>query len=122
LSSIPVFSSEFRLEPFVADIGEAPLVAQSSEVARIVEAPLSELCGGPHIDAVPYQRKGRSWLSPVFVIEGLAVFGATAHCLLELLDLLAPLGGLDRPPLVAGRFDWPCLFRHGARAGEAMGR
>ena len=49
-----------------------------------------------------------------------AVFGATAHCLLELLDLLAPLCSLDRPPLAAGRFDWPSLFRHGARAREAM--
>jgi 8-oxo-dGTP pyrophosphatase MutT (NUDIX family) len=106
LSSMPLYTSDYRLVPFVASVPAAPMKPDPAEVAAVLRAPLAGILGWPRIDAIPYTLSGRSHLSPVFFLEGRSVYGATAHTLLELLEVLAPLFGAAVPPLVPGRLDW----------------
>lgn len=121
LSSIPLYTSDFRLEPFVAEVEDGPLRPSPGEVARVLRTPLAALLARPRIDAVPFHLPdGRDLLSPVFALEGTLVVGATAHALLELLEVVAPAFGRATPPLVPGRYGvsdvLPELFPDGGEA------
>lgn len=110
LSSIPLFTSDYRLEPWVAAVPDGPLRPSPGEVAEVLEQPLRELLERPALDAVPYTLDGQEHLSPVFYPGGHVLYGATAHALLELLVVVAPLFGLPLPPLVPGRLGWGDLM------------
>jgi hypothetical protein len=62
------------------------------------------------IDAIPFEGKDRTHMSPVFMVGEKPLFGATAHTLYELLSILAPLANRILPPMKAGRFQWPDLI------------
>lgn len=107
LSSIPLYTSDFRLEPFVAVIpSDALLVASPDEVARVLPLSLRETLAQPQITGIPWTHEGREHLSPVFALAGKLVYGGTAHALHELLTLVAKVSGTAMPPLVRGDVDW----------------
>ena len=106
LSSIPLFTSDFRLEPFVALVEQDVLLPEPGEVASVLTVGITEALSEPHIDAIPFTGWGRPMLSPVFDIGTNHLFGGTAHCFLELLQVLAPLMGQAVPPLRPGRYTW----------------
>lgn len=103
LSSMPVYTSDFRLEPFVAQVSGS-MVAEPGEVAEILTLGLDEVASWPRLDAIAYEWSGGTYLSPVFPIgEDAIVFGATAHTLHELM--LLALG--DRmPQMEGGTWTW----------------
>jgi len=106
LSSIPVYTSEHRLEPFVSTTGTANLRPAPDEVARVLRLNVAQILRLPHFDAIPWEEGHMKHLSPVFRIEDALVFGATAYVLYELLGLLAPLLDLPLPESRAGRLRW----------------
>lgn len=111
LSSIPLYTSDFRLEPFVAEIPTgAELVPFLDEVAEVVTLSFSDLLRQPAIQAIPWEAAGARHLAPVFGVQVAArdrlVFGGTAYALYEALEVLAPLFGRVAPPLVAGPYTW----------------
>ena len=106
ISSIPLFTSDFRLEPFVARIDQDTLTPEPGEVERILIVGIGATLSLPHIDAIPFSGWGTPMLSPVFDIGAHRLFGGTAHSFLELLQLLAPLMGRAVPPPRAGRYTW----------------
>lgn len=106
LSTMPLLTSDFRIVPFVAAVQDAGLRPQSAEVAALLRARVAEVLALPHLDAIPYTLGGQEHLSPVFFVEGHAVYGATAHTFLELLEVLAPLFGASVPRLQPGRLEW----------------
>ena len=106
MSSIPLFTSDFRLEPFVARIDQDTLIPEPGEVDRILVVGIGATLSLPHIDAIPFTGWGAPMLSPVFDIGAHRLFGGTAHSFLELLRLLAPLLGRTVPPLRPGRYTW----------------
>ncbi len=106
LSSMPLYTSDFRLESFVARVDPAVQIPDPAEVERVLPVHLLEVLSWPKIDAIPYDWNGRRSLSPVFVLDGDRMYGGTAHVFLELLQVLAPVAGLPMPPLVTGRFAW----------------
>lgn len=118
LSSIPLFTSDFRIEPWVAAVPDAPLRPSPDEVAEVIEQPLRALLEAPSVDAVPYTLDGQEHLSPVFFPGGHVLYGATAHALFELLEVAAPLFGLPVPPLVPGRLGWGDLMPRERRLPE----
>jgi 8-oxo-dGTP pyrophosphatase MutT (NUDIX family) len=111
LSSIPLYTSEFRLVPFVGAVPRQPLRAAPDEVERVLEIPVRPLLDRPHLEAIPWVHEGVTHLSPVFEHEDLLVYGGTAHVLHELLLVLAPLYGLSLPPLRPGRHTWQNILR-----------
>lgn len=125
LASMPVYTSDFRLEPFVVALDAAqPLQPDPGEVARVLRLDLAELLAAPAVEGLPVEHEGRSWLLPLFRVEGLAVFGATALTLWELVGVVAELAGTALPPLEPSELTWAELVEHKAAAalGPARGR
>ena len=110
LSSMPLYTSDYRLEPFVAQVDPHQQTLQLSEVVRVLPVDLLSVLTGPPIDAIAYAWRGEQHFSPVFVLEGHLMYGGTAHAFWELLEVLAPLLGRDPPERVTGRFDWEDLL------------
>lgn len=125
LSSIPLYTSDHRLEPFVGWCRGriADLVASPDEVAAIVVMSLRELLARDFVHGAPWERDGRRYLSPIFeahaheyrpprgepgtggTVEKL-VFGGTAYALYELMEVAARAVGTELPPLREGTYGW----------------
>lgn len=106
LSSIPLYTSDFRLEPYVAEVRDARLVPHPGEVERVLELSVAGLFDLPFIHGAPWEQEGQRTLSPIFEADGALVYGGTAYVLLELLTVLAPLLGRRVPELRAGKHTW----------------
>ncbi len=106
LSSVPLWTSEFRLVPVVAAVGDGPLSPDPGEVAAVLELELDALLARDRLDAIAWHFDGRTVLSPVIELDGGLVFGGTAHVLIELLRVLAEPLGRPPPRLVAGGWRW----------------
>jgi hypothetical protein len=111
LSSVPLYTSDYRLCPFVAAIAEAPFRPSPDEVAAVITVGVGELLARRRLDAIAWELGAMSGVTPVFEIEGQLVFGATAHTLYELLVLSAPLFDREPPPLTTGALAWEDVFR-----------
>ena len=98
LSSMPLYTSDYRLEPFVAwvDPSETP-IASPDEVAEILPISLLRIFERPFIHGVPFRFRGRESLSPLFQPQHFSqeiktdrwIFGGTAYVLYELLQILS---------------------------------
>lgn len=112
LSSIPLYTSDYRLEPFVAEVpADAELVADPAEVAAILRLSVRETLALPTLHGIPWEHEGTRYLSPIFELQDQLVFGGTAHALHELLQVLAPLLGAPLPPMKPGRYSWSDVLR-----------
>ncbi len=109
LSTVPVYTSAFRLVPFVAHIDPPPHLPNPAEVAREVPLRIAQVLALPTIDAIAFDMWEQTHLSPVFETGGRPLFGATAHSFFELLVVLAPLFGVPVPPRRTGRYAWDDL-------------
>jgi len=106
LSSVPLYTTDHRIEPFVAAVRSEELVANRDEVEAILRVPAAELLAHDQWHAIPWFHAGQEELSPVFPWQGHLIYGATAHTLYELLGVIATTIGAVVPPLVAGRYTW----------------
>ena len=111
LSSVPLYTSDYRLFPFVGQIDPEEIKPAPEEVASVHRLDLLEIFSRQHIDAVSYERDGLPRLSPVFLVDGRPLYGATAYVLYELLQLVSSLVDAPVPPRVTGRFTLSDLIR-----------
>src|SRR5262245_58728239 len=89
LSPIDILVSGFRLHPVVAATDQRPdLQPSDGEVARIVEPPLAHLMDPDRIAWRTLTREQGPLEFPVFLAEGVEIWGATAMVLAELLTLV----------------------------------
>ena len=106
LSSVPVYTSNYRIVPTVAEIPPGPLAPDPAEVARVLRFDLRHLIHTKYFDGIPWTLQGREWHSPVFESEGHIMYGATAHALHELLCVVAAGLGRTAPPWRTDRYAW----------------
>jgi 8-oxo-dGTP pyrophosphatase MutT (NUDIX family) len=106
LSSIPLYTSDYRITPVVCEINDDVMSPCASEVARVLTLNITQLFARPCIDAFEYDIGAGVKLSPVFEVEGETMFGATAYALLELLHILSRLAAVPVPPLRATGYKW----------------
>lgn len=106
LSSIPVYTSDHRLEPFVSTVGTSPLTPAPNEVARLLHLDVERVLRMSHLEGIPWEEGHMKHVSPVFRVGDALVFGATAYVLHELLALLAPLLALSLPETRPGALRW----------------
>lgn len=119
LSSMPVYTSEYRLEPFVAQIdADAVFTPDPGEVAAVLELDLTGLIRAGRIEAVDIARDGQVWRMPIFRPGGHVLFGATAITLMELIGVLADVMGAPMPDLVPGDLDFEDILQRKAGAGR----
>jgi len=114
LSNFPLYTSDYRLFPFVAEVNSSGSVVDPGEVASILEIPIMEMLGRPFFHAIPSHYQEREILCPTFEWESLVIFGGTAFVLLELLQVCAQIVDQPLPPLVSGKYQWSELL--GSRA------
>ena len=116
LCSMPVYTSDYRLVPFVASVADHPLTPDPGEVAEVITLCLTELIARP-LTGVAYHWRGVDYVSPVFEVgEGRVIFGATSHTLWELVQLAARAAGGEPPPLTAGTWEFRDLLGSAADA------
>jgi 8-oxo-dGTP pyrophosphatase MutT (NUDIX family) len=105
LASVPTATSLFTLNPVVAEVlpGGDPRPAPE-EVAELVTLPLEDFFTG----RLPYEAVDLGqYLSPIFHFEVGAMYGATAHVLLELLTLYGTVCDLKMPtPKLTASVPW----------------
>lgn len=97
LASTPLYTSDFRLEPFVAAVDPSEIRPDPREVERLIEVSLPRLLRLPHIEAIPFRIYGGVFMMPIFDVEGGVVYGGTAQLLYELLSYSALVLGLELP-------------------------
>jgi 8-oxo-dGTP pyrophosphatase MutT (NUDIX family) len=110
LSSIPLYTSDYRLEPFVAEVRDTVLRPHPGEVERVLEVPLAALLDVPFLHAAPWEQDGTTVLAPLFEVDGALVYGGTAYVLYELLIVVAPLMDRPVPPLRPGKHTWASIL------------
>ncbi len=118
LCSMPVFTSDYRLHPWVAEVRDAELVPQPGEVAEVIRFDLLALCEPGRVEGIRWSFDGQEGISPIFPgPSDTLVFGATAHSLHELLAVVAPIvTGAPLGPLRAGPLSWDDVTAWAARA------
>ena len=112
LSSIPLYTSDYRLFPFVAAVSAEGVVANPAEVAEIIWVSLASLLQRESIAGIPWELDGQSGMSPVFELGEHLLYGATAHTLYELLTVVGPVFGIQAPPLVKGPYTFAQVLAH----------
>lgn len=120
LSSLPVYTSDWRLEPFVVEVDASRgLVLQPDEVEELVQIDLVEVLHRGVIEAVGVPWQDTLVDLPIFRPGGHVTYGATSLAVTELLGVLAPRMGLAVPRLERGPLRWQELRDHKARAGRS---
>lgn len=118
LSSTPVYTSEWRLEPFVVELpGDAVPVPSPGEVERVLELDLAAVLAGGVVETLgidDVRAPGGVVYLPVFRLDGMLMYGATAIVLAELLNVLAPAFGVAAPRWERGPIDWKEVLVKGA--------
>ncbi len=109
LSSMPLYTSEYRLVPFVARVEAGALEPDYQEVVRVFRVPLDEFLSAPDVAAIPYERNGIRCMSPVFPLGDSLLFGATAHTFWELCSVAARAWKRPLPELCVGPYQWSDL-------------
>lgn len=108
LSSVPLYTSDFRLHPFVGVISEAHVMTPNpQEVVSVHRLSLMAHLDAPSLHAIAFSLKGfPPHLSPVFEVGGRLMYGGTAYAFFELLNIVAGILGREVPPLEPGKYDW----------------
>ncbi|NLE47654.1 MAG: CoA pyrophosphatase [Sandaracinaceae bacterium] len=98
LASTPLYTSDYRLEPFVAAVDPNEIEPDPHEVERLIEVSITRVLMGPYIEAIPFRLYGGVYMMPIFSVEGGVVYGGTAQLLYELLSYVALAVGRGVPP------------------------
>lgn len=101
LTPLHIPASGFVLHTVVGQATETGvLVPSDTEVARVLEVPIEELARPGRLEVERWRLRGSATTVPLFRVEGLAIWGATAMILGEFLALL---GHPPRPPRTPAR-------------------
>lgn len=115
LASMPLFTSEYRLEPFVAAVDPAETVRPNpGEVGSVLELDLTAALAADHLPGLAGEHEGAAFVMPSFVLDGWLMFGATALTAHELLGVVAEVLGVEVPEVVPLDVTWDDIVAHGA--------
>lgn len=95
LTPVPTATSRFALHPFwvEVDAGEEPRPSPA-EVAVLIRTPAQHFFDG----TIPYRAVDLgAYTSPIFDFAAGSMYGASAHVLLEVLEIWGALAGLRLP-------------------------
>ena len=106
LSSIPLYTSPYRIHPFLAIFPEGTSInANPNEVEEVLSIPILSVLTLPFLDGTPFEFHGKKYLSPIFLPKKVGIpieqpiFGGTAHALYEAVSIIASALDIAVPPL-----------------------
>lgn len=106
LASTPLYTSDYRLEPFVASVDRREIAPDPREVARLIELSLFDLVFADSIEALPFELGGAEVLVPIFPVGDVIIYGGTAQLLMELVSYSAVAMGEAVPRFRRSTRDW----------------
>lgn len=121
LSSMPVYTSDFRLTPWVFRLDDGPLRPSPDEVERVIVADLDAILSTPCLEGIVIPTPSTRIVMPVFRLDGHLVYGATALTLHELLGVVARADGRAVPPIEPGGLHFEDVLHRRARAIDPPG-
>jgi len=114
LSSMPLYTSDYRLEPWVGVLNDPNLHPDGREIVEICPIDLHEVLSRPCINTIPsaspFEGSDEIHLSPVFEIGDHLMFGATAYVFMEFLEIIADILGCPLPQKVVSEYKWTDLL------------
>lgn len=106
LSSCPLYTSDYRLEPFVVELDDPQALSPDpGEVAEVLWIDLDAVLAQPVLHGMAFLDK----TSPVFPIGPHLAYGGTAHVLMELLQIVAAVQGIALPPMNTEYYTWEMI-------------
>lgn len=120
LASMPIYTSDWRLEPVVVAIDGA-LRPDPGEVAEVHELDVLAIARAGVIEAVRVEADGGVFDMPVYRPGGWLMYGATALTFTELVTVVADVLGLPAPRFVPSPLGWREVVARRARAGTPPG-
>ncbi len=105
ISSIPLFTSDYRLLPYIAFVDQIPTEYNHHEVAAVLPISVYKLCRLPFVKGSPFIYQQKEMLSPIFDLDQIMdnpptttpIHGGTAIVLYEMLGILCRLWDLPVP-------------------------
>jgi len=113
LSSVPLYTSDYRLHPFVALVADDALAPNGDEVSEVLRFSLQEELEREAILAISWTAGHLEGLSPLFFSGEHIMYGATAHAFHELLHVAAEASGRNAPPLRESHYRWSDVLKSG---------
>lgn len=110
LSNVPLYTSDYRLFPFVEHVEQRELRPAEAEVAEVLELSIPALFAMESFHAIHSNHETIEILCPIFEWDDYPIFGGTAFVLYELLAVVAKLTGKALPPLKTGKYAWSDLI------------
>jgi len=110
LASMPIYTSDYRLEPFVVEVRDEVFEPNPEEVEEVHELSIVDAVEAGTVAGIPFTWEGQEHHSPIYPVRGAYVFGATAHTFMELVAVCAPLMGLEPPRVVPAEVSWEEVF------------
>ena len=110
LSSMPIYTSDYRLEPFVVEVLDETLCPNPGEVEEVKALSIIEAVQAGTVTGIPFTWDGKTQHSPIYPIEDRYLFGATAHTFMELVAIAAVLMGTEPPRFVDAEVTWDEVF------------
>jgi 8-oxo-dGTP pyrophosphatase MutT (NUDIX family) len=106
LASTPLYTSDYRLEPFVAAVDPREIAPDAREVARLFELSIEDLLFADAIEALPFTMNGAEVLVPIFPVDDVVIYGGTAQLLMELLVYSAIAMDVEVPRFRRSARNW----------------
>jgi len=110
LASMPIYTSDYRLEPFVVEVRDEHLQPNPAEVEEIKAMSILEAARAETVTGIPFTWDGQTQHSPIYPIDDRYLFGATAHTFMELVAIAAGLLGFEAPRFVDAEVTWDEVF------------
>lgn len=111
LGSIPLYGSQYRLEPTAGLIQADEICPDPREVSRVLRLDVCETLALPNWVGIAWKEDAHDWLIPAFDVEDAVVFGGSAMVLYEMLSHLAEVLDVPVPPLQHGKYEWGDVYR-----------
>ena len=106
LTSMPIYTSDYRLEPFVVEVHDSELVPDPREVEQWQALSLFDAIALESIEGLPFEWQGEVHYSPLYPMGGSYLFGASAHTFRELIEVASAIVGLSAPRVVETALTW----------------
>ena len=120
LSAMPLFTSDYRLVPTVAQLKPCPLVPAAAEVARVFEIDVMAVLTSRQLSGIPWPQFVGHPPSPIFELPGAVMYGATAHTFYELLQVIAEVASLPMPDWELDTWRWEFSVNRPTRHGVVV--
>ena len=106
LSSVPLYTSDFRIHPYLALFPQnITIIPNPEEVSAVLPMSIKSILNLSFLDGTEFEFEGKKYISPIFIPSKVGlpieqpIYGGTAHILYETITIVAQAIECTVPPL-----------------------